>query len=70
MHASFKGHYYKHRKLRAHVMHMHTPSLTGPSIAVLLANIRSVLQQDPGTVQVTQSDSQVKRSSTTRVQRL
>lgn len=47
--------------------HTHTNTLTGPAITVLLANVSSVLQQDPGTIQVAQSDSQVERSPSTRV---
>lgn len=47
-----------------------SPPSTCPSIAVLLAHIGSVLQQDPGAVQVAQSDGQVERSPTTRVQGL
>lgn len=48
----------------------HVHSLTCPSVAVLLANVSAVLQQDPGAVQVAQRDSEVKRSTTARVQRL
>lgn len=44
--------------------------LTRPSVAVLLAHIGSLLQQNPGAVQVAQRDGQVERSPTTRVQRL
>lgn len=48
----------------------HESTLTCPSIAVLLAHISSLLQQNPGAVQVAQRDGQVQRSPTSRVQRL
>lgn len=54
---------------------MHTgitppPSLTGPSVAVLLADIGAVLQQHAGAVQEAQRDREVERGPTARVQRL
>lgn len=48
----------------------HGSTVTCPSIAVLLAHISSLLQQNPGAVQVAQRDSQVERGPTTRVQAL
>lgn len=50
--------------------HEHESSVTCPSIAVLLAHVSSLLQQNPGAVQVAQRDGQVQRSPASRVQRL
>lgn len=45
-------------------------ALTGPTVVVLLANVGSLLQEEPGAVQVAEGDGQMERCPTSGVQRL
>lgn len=45
-------------------------TLTSPTVVVLFPNVSSLLQKEPGTIQVAKGDSQMERCPTSGVQRL